>query len=248
MEQESARRGIFQHAHGFTQGVFHKLGGLLPGKSRAAGGGGGAADAAAAPDALATLEQLQARGRPDYCLYVGPVKAKPTGPGVPDMEDLLAKGFAPLPVVQLDAYKSPLRRLPTDGRLADEAFGTLAEHARVLLVVPSAAPEAVRRARRLKDHDHLWRAVFLMPEAGTLGTADWAAAWQSAAAALAPAGLELPPYTAGGWLFRYAIDETEAGPVPRAATFRMIVHPNPEKVAAALDQICEEMAPATRGG
>jgi hypothetical protein len=242
MEQESARRGIVQQAQGIAQGALRKLGGLFPGKARAAAGD--AAESAGGADALATLDLLQAGRRPDYCLYVGPTRTKPASPGAADMEDLLARGFDPLPVVQLDAYKSPLRRLPTDGRLADEAYATLAEHARVLLVVPTGAPEAVRRIRWLKDHDHLWRAILLMPEGGTLGTADWAAGWQTAASVLAPAGLDLPPYTAGGWLFRYAIDETEQGPVPRAATFRMIVHPNPEKISAALDQICEEMGRA----
>jgi hypothetical protein len=227
--QPPAKSGLFQSA-------YQKLAGLAPGRSRQA-------SEAVAPDeprdAMGLLEDLQSGARPDYCLYVGPTKVKSIGA---DIEALLARGFAPLPVVPVDGYRSPLRRLPAEGRLAEEAFAMLATHARVLLVVPTAdggGPHVAQRVRWLRQHGHLWRAVVFMPDGGAFGVEDWAAAWAAAQRAVAPAGVELPPYTPGGWLFRYAIEQ----PAPRAATFRMIVHPNPDKIARALEAVCEEMTP-----
>lgn len=225
MESETSKRGLLQSA-------LQKITRLAAGDPSDSP----AADAdLARPDVLTTLEQLQSGQHPNYCLYLGPTGIKSARP---DMESLLVSAFAPLPWVALNGYKSPLRRLPTEGRLAEEAFGTLAQHARVLLIVPGAEPQLTWRLRWLKQHDHLWRAVFLMPADGSFAVADWAAAWESARPTLAAAGLELPPYTAGGWLFRYATD----APAPRAATFRMIAHPNAEKIARALEAVCGEMS------
>jgi hypothetical protein len=221
---------------GLIQNAFQKLAGLAPGRARSG-------SEAAAPDeprdAMGLLEELQSGGRPDYCLYVGPTKVKSIGA---DVEALLARGFAPLAVVPVDGYRSPLRRLPVEGRLAEEAFAMLATHARVLLLVPTAdGPHVAQRVRWLRQQGHLWRAVVFMPDVGAFGVEDWSAAWAGAQRVVAPTGVELPPYTPGGWLFRYAIDPAPAA--PRAATFRMIVHPNPEKIARALEAVCEEMTP-----
>ena len=210
-------------------------------------GRAGATEAAPVKEPAALLESLRAGERPDYCLYLGPTRMSPAGGAAvgaaPDLafdaESLFVRAFAPLPLVPLDGHVSPLRRLPSEGPAADEAFDTLAGHARVLLAVPSDRPPAVARLRRLRDGGHLWRTVCFMPDMGTFGEPDWAAAWQAARDAASPAGIALPPYTAGGWLFRLDVADTP----PRPCGFHMIAHPNPEKIARALESICAEMTP-----
>ena len=73
-----------------------------------------------------------------------------------------------------------------------------------------------------------------MPEAKTLGAADWPATWPAACDAAAKGGVELSGYTAGGWLFR-------VGPDFKACTFRPIINPNVEKIVRAIKSICGEM-------
>jgi hypothetical protein len=186
-------------------------------------------------DPMDVLEALKAGKRPDYCLYIGPTKTRSVGI---DMEKMLIAAFAPLPFVPLDGYKSPLKRLSADGPEAADALATLSKYARIFLVVPTEDPRTVTRLRKLREANHLWRTLFLMPDAGAFGVDDWQAAWQNATRAANHAGLGLPPYTGGGWLFRY---DLVPGASPRAATFKMIAHPNVEKVMKAIEAVCQEM-------
>ncbi|HWE96553.1 MAG TPA: hypothetical protein VG269_21505 [Tepidisphaeraceae bacterium] len=182
---------------------------------------------------LAMLERLHTGERPDYCLYLRPPAGGPVvkeGLLSIDIEELLTKAFDPLPVIGLD--ETP--KGAPDARLPDEAFLTLANHARLLCLVPTAHAHFLSRLKLLKQKGPLGRCVFLMPEAGTLGTADWPALWPAAREAAGTLGIELSAYTAGGWLFRL-----DGG--GNACTFRPIVNPNPEKIARALEAICVEM-------
>jgi len=92
----------------------------------------------------------------------------------------------------------------------------------------------MERLRSLKQSNTLARCIFLMPELGTLEREDWSETWESTRSAATNIGLELSPYTSGGWLFR--IDSNG-----KACTFRPIANPNPEKIARALEAICEQM-------
>lgn len=189
--------------------------------------------AAPANPVLAMLDRLHAGESPDYCLYLRPPvggRVVKTSPLSVDLEELLVKAFDPLAVVTLDESG----KTPGDGGLPDEAFLTLCNRARVLCVVPVADPRYVQRLRMLKTVGPIGRCIFVMPEAGTLGTLDWSASWPAAREALLAIGIELSGYTAGGWLFR--IDREG-----KAVTFRPIVNPNPEKIARALEGICVEM-------
>jgi hypothetical protein len=182
---------------------------------------------------LAMLERLHAGEHPDYCLYLRPPAGGPVvkdGLLAVDIEELLVKAFEPLPVVTLDETS----RGASDSGLPDEAFLMLANRARLLCLVPTADPGFLRRLKLLKAKGPLARCVLLMPEAGTLGTADWPALWPAACEAAGTLGIELSGYTAGGWLFRL-----DSG--GKACTFRPIVNPNPEKIAKALEAICVEM-------
>jgi hypothetical protein len=182
---------------------------------------------------LAMLERLHTGEHPDYCLYLRPPAGGPVvkdGLLAVDIEELLAKAFEPLPVVRLDETSGGA----SDSGLPDEAFLLLANRARLLCLVPTANARFLYRLRSLKAKGPLARCVFVMPEAGTLGTADWPALWPAARDAAGKLGIELSGYTAGGWLFRL-----DAG--GKACTFRPIVNPNAEKIAKALEAICVEM-------
>ncbi|HET6248313.1 MAG TPA: hypothetical protein VFE47_11490 [Tepidisphaeraceae bacterium] len=182
---------------------------------------------------LGMLDRLHAGEHPDFCLYLRPAGGGAivnTGPLAVDLEDLLGKALAPLPMVVLDEYG----RGPSDSPLPDEAFLLLANKARILCLAPTADARFVLRLRIIKALGPLSRCIFLMPEAGTLGSADWPGVWPAAKEAVGSLGIELSGYTPGGWLFR--IDKGG-----KAVTFRPIVNPNPEKIARALEGICGEM-------
>ncbi|HZL36852.1 MAG TPA: hypothetical protein VFC78_16145 [Tepidisphaeraceae bacterium] len=184
-------------------------------------------------DPLAMLERLHAGERPDYCLYLRPITGAPAAKKdllSVDVEELLLKAFDPLPMLVVDEVGKD----GSDAGLPDESFLMLANCARVLLLVPTAEPRFGRRLRLLKEQGPLDRCIFLMPEQGTLGSADWPALWPGACAAAAEAGIELSGYTCGGWLFRL-------GPDAKACTFRPIVNPTVEKIAKALESICAQM-------
>lgn len=182
---------------------------------------------------LGMLERLHAGEQPDYCLYMRP---RGGGPVVKnslltiDLEELMVKAFDPLPVITLDETA----RASISTSLPDEAFLTLANRARVLCLVPTADSRFLERLRTIKTSGPIDRCIFIMPEQGTLGTADWPTDWPAACGAAARLGIELSGYTAGGWLFRL-----DAG--GKSCTFRPIVNPNPEKIAKALEAICMEM-------
>jgi hypothetical protein len=182
---------------------------------------------------LGMLDRLHSGEHPDYCLYLRPAaggSVVKSGPLSVDLEELLAKGLDPLPMVTLDENGTG----PLDSPFPDEAFLTLANRARVLCLAPTNHPRFLQRMRILKTIGPISRCIFLMPEQGTLGTADWPTLWSAAREALMPLGIELSGYTAGGWLFR--IDKEG-----KAVTFRPIVNPNPEKIARALEGVCGEM-------
>lgn len=121
-----------------------------------------------------------------------------------------------------------------DAGLPDESFLLLANRARVLCLVPTTDSRFLERLQLLKLKGPIGRCIFAMPDAHTLGSADWPALWPAARDAAAKLGIELSGYTPGGWLFR--LDSTF-----KACTFRPIVNPNPEKIAKALEAICMEM-------
>jgi hypothetical protein len=184
---------------------------------------------------LVVLEELHAGGHRDYCLYLRPAMpqawdgGRPSEPLSTGLESLLARAFDPLPVLAIEEMSGEAASF-----LPDEAFLTLAESSRVLLLVPSDHPQFIDRLRLLKESSAIVRAILLMPDQKTLGPTDWPAAWHAARAAAAQLGIELSPYTGGGWLFRIATDG-------KACTFRPIANPNHEKIARALEAICGEM-------
>ena len=184
---------------------------------------------------LAVLESIHGGNVEDYCLYLRPPigyalgNAPPSNdPLSPDIEELLIRAFSPLPIVPLEEMDREHSGLP------DEAFLTLVSHARILLLIPWDHPQFLQRVGLLKKAGELSRCVWLMPEQGMLGKTDWPERWIAVRSSASALGLELSAYTAGGWLFR--IDK--AG---KACTFRPIVNPNFEKIAAALEAICAEM-------
>jgi len=184
---------------------------------------------------LAVLESIHGGNVEDYCLYLRPPigyalgNAPPSNdPLSPDIEELLIRAFSPLPIVPLEEMDREHAGLP------DEAFLTLVSHARVLLLIPWDHPKFFERLKLLKKAGELSRCVWLMPEQGTLGKTDWPERWNAVRSSATALGLELSAYTAGGWLFR-------VGKEGKACTFRPIVNPNFEKIAAALEAICAEM-------
>ncbi|HEX4795533.1 MAG TPA: hypothetical protein VH370_17205 [Humisphaera sp.] len=170
---------------------------------------------------LSLLEQAR-HGWPDYCLYLRPI-AGPTG----SIEDQMRRAIHPLPVLTLEE-SGPSALLP------DESLLELANAARLLWLVPTDKERVFARLRLIKQQGPIERCIFLMPEQGTLGTVDWPQTWTAARDRAAEIGIELSAYTAGGWLFRLAQDG-------KASTFRPIVNPNPEKIARAIEGICQEM-------
>jgi hypothetical protein len=179
------------------------------------------------------VERLCRGEHPDYCLYLRPPgggRAINTGLLAIDLEDMLGKAFDPLPVITLDETA----KASMDSGLPEESFLMLANKARLLCLVPTADSRFINRLRQIKKKGPLARCLFVMPEAGTLGAADWPSIWPAACEAAKPLGIEFSGYTAGGWLFRL-------GPDGKACTFRPIVNPNPEKVARAIESICGEM-------
>jgi hypothetical protein len=182
---------------------------------------------------LGMLDRLHAGEQPDYCLYLRPAAGaavKKDSPLAVDVEELLVKAFDPLPVLTLDESNQSA----SDAGLPDESFLTLANRARVLCLVPTADGQFIKRLRVLKTIGPVRRCIFVMPQQGTLGSADWPAIWPAACEAARALGIELSGYTAGGWLFRLDAEG-------KSCTFRPIVNPNPEKVARALEAICAEM-------
>jgi len=183
---------------------------------------------------LAMLDRLHSGEHPDYCLYLRPAAGGPVIKNSPlsvDLEELLIKAFDPLPVITLDESGKGA----ADTGLPDESFLTLANRARVLCLIPTTDARFLKRLRVLKTIGPLSRCIFVMPEQGTVGTADWPALWPAIRDALAALGIELSGYTAGGWLFRLDAEG-------KSCTFRPIVNPNPEKIARALEAICVEMS------
>ena len=172
--------------------------------------------------ALSILEELHQGSHRDYCLYL-PCTHKEAG-AAGELESLIITAFAPLPVVPIE----PATALP------EEAFLTLAHSARVLWLTPKDDLTFLSRLKLLKEKGPIDRCIFLMPEVGTFGGIDWPATWAAARAKAAEFGIELSAYTAGGWLFRL-------DPDGKACTFRPIANPNVEKIARALEAICEQM-------
>jgi hypothetical protein len=217
--------GSDQRSGSFFQGILRRL----PGR------------AAKTPEPawtpLAVLEELHAESHRDYCLYLRPALPYRFGAAEgrsgtllsPDVEDLLVRAFAPLPLLTIDEF-TPDRDAPLPG----EAFVTLAESARVLFLVPMTDTQFLKRLKLLQESGSLSRCIFLMPEKGTLERQDWSEPWEAARVAAAQLGIELSPYTAGGWLFR--LDSSG-----KACTFRPIANPNSEKIARALEAICGQM-------
>jgi hypothetical protein len=177
--------------------------------------------------ALTVLEELHRGQHRDYCLYLRPdvpVSHQPDALA-PDLESLIIAAFTPLLVLPIERATPPL---------PDEAFVTLAESARVLWLTPTDGADFLHRLALLKATDAFSRCIFLMPENGTFGQADWSSTWATSRAKAAGLGIELSAYTAGGWLFR--LDQSG-----KACTFRPITNPNEEKIAKALEAICEQM-------
>src|SRR2546423_6290285 len=163
--------GSDQQAGSFFQGILRRL----PGRAAKA------TERAFTP--LAVLEELYAGTHRDYCLYVRPPLPYRFGAGrgrsgasnLPDVEDLLIRAFSPLPLLTIDEL-APDRDAP----LPAEAFATLAESARVLLLVPISDDHFLKRLKLLQESESLSRCIFLMPEKGTLERQDWSEAWESA--------------------------------------------------------------------
>lgn len=188
-----------------------------------------AAPAPPADPPLAMLDRLHAGERPDYCLFVRPRSAgvwKGDGILSVNIEQLLPPALDPLPMLMLNEMSG--RELP------EESFLLLANHSRIVCLAPTSDRHALNRLRQLKSKGPIGRCVFIMPDARTLGEIDWPAVWPEIQTAVAPLGIELSAYTAGGWLFR--VDREG-----KSITFRPIVNPNPEKIARALESICLEM-------
>jgi hypothetical protein len=179
------------------------------------------------------LERLYRGEHPDYCLYLRPPGGGPVpnaGPLSIDLENLLAQALDPLPMITLDETA----KATTDSGLPEESLLMLANKARLLCLVPTSDRRFLHRLGQIKNKGPIARAVFVMPDAHTLGAADWPAGWPAACDAIKPLGIELSGYTAGGWLFRL-------GPDGKACTFRPIINPNAEKIARAIESICGEM-------
>jgi hypothetical protein len=138
---------------------------------------------------------------PDYCLFLRPPAGGPTprnGILSVDLEEMMAKALDPLPMVTLDESGVGANSMP----LPDEAFLTLANKARILCLAPMADHRSILRLRIIKSLGPLGRCIFMMPEQGTLGTADWPTVWPAAKESAAKIGIDLSTYTPGGWLFR----------------------------------------------
>jgi hypothetical protein len=181
---------------------------------------------------LSVLEDLHAGTNPDYCLYLRPAVQAPSPKTLGQMnavESMMIRAFAPLPVLAVEEMGGA-----GPHALPDESFHTLAEAARVLWLVPTDDERFIERLRQFQEKQPLGRCIFLMPEQGSFGQIDWPQTWAAARAKAAEFGIELSPYTAGGWLFRL-------GPDGKACTFRPIVNPNHEKIVRALEAICGEM-------
>jgi hypothetical protein len=176
--------------------------------------------------ALSVLEELHQGRQRDYCLYLRPTHTHvhSDGQAPADLESLIITAFAPLAVLPVE----PATALP------QEAFLTLADSARVLWLTPIDDPTFISRLQLLRERGPIDRCIFLMPEAGTFGGIDWPNTWAATRAKVAELGIELSAYTAGGWLFRLDADG-------KACTFRPIANPNVEKIARALETICEQM-------
>ena len=172
--------------------------------------------------ALSLLEELHQGQHRDYCLYLRPDRG--TTSSADELETMIYAAFAPLPVVPIDSETS----------LPDESFLTLADAARVLWLVPKDDSTFLQRLALLKRNDPISRCIFLMPENGAFGPNDWPTIWTAVRNKAAELGIELSAYTAGGWLFRLDGDG-------KACTFRPIANPNVEKIAKALEAICEQM-------
>jgi len=177
--------------------------------------------------ALSVLEELHQGRHRDYCLYLRPPTHVGTVPQQPaaELESLIISAFAPLVVLPVEPASPPM---------PEEAFVTLADSARVLWVVPVNSSAFYGQLKLLRDKGQLYRCIFLMPENGTFGGNDWPSAWAAARTKAAELGIEFSAYTAGGWLFRIDKDG-------KACTFRPIANPNVEKIARALEAICEQM-------
>jgi hypothetical protein len=182
---------------------------------------------------IGMLERLGLGEHPDYCLYLRPPgggRTADAGPLSIDLETLLARALDPLPMITLDETA----KASGDCGLPEESFLTLANKARILCLVPTADPRFMGRLRQIKSKGPIYRCIFAMPEARSLGAADWPGTWPAACEAARTLGIELSGYTAGGWLFRLGADG-------KACTFRPIINPNPEKIARAIESICGEM-------
>jgi hypothetical protein len=81
-------------------------------------------------------------------------------------------------------------------------FARLVKDARWIVLIPSDHGETRWEVRELVGHDYLRKTIFLMPPTLRPGGIDVAAEWTDARAGLVADGVQLPPYTGAGQLFR----------------------------------------------
>jgi hypothetical protein len=149
----------------------------------------------------------------------------------------MAEAFDPLPLARLGRPGEPVGAdgtLPSDPEVYNQILEALATYSRVMLIVPSNRPDLARELQLLAAADSLWRAIFWMPDASTLANVDWPTVWAQATEPFASVQLVLPPFTPGGWLFRF-------DPDGRACTFRIIAHTYKDKLAKTIEELCAEM-------
>jgi hypothetical protein len=188
------------------------------------------------------IEQFRQYRHPDYALYIRPWPAGQLLPEHPHnivTEALIAAALSPLPMAVLPRPGEPCApdaTLPSGPDQYREVFRALTHFARLIFVVPSDKPELAAELSELAAANDIWRCVFWMPAEESLANVDWLRLWPTFEKAFAASKLRLPPYTPGGWFFRY-------DPDGRSCAFRILTHPSKEKVAKALESIASEMQP-----
>ena len=188
------------------------------------------------------IEQFRQYLRPNYALYIRPWPARDLLPAHPYnlvTESLIAAALSPLPMAVLPRPGEPCApdaTLPADSAQFLEVFRPLTHFARLIFVVPNNTPDFATHLRELAVARDIWRCIFWMPAEQSIAHVDWPTLWPTFSNAFIAANLLFPPYTPGGWFFRF-------DPDGRSCSFRILTHPSKEKVAKALDSIASEMQP-----
>ncbi len=188
------------------------------------------------------IEQFRQYQSVDYALYIRPWPAAGLLAAHPHdlvTERLIAAALHPLPMSALPRPGEPCApdaALPAEPDPYLDVFRALAHFARLIFVVPSDRPDLATQLRELAAAGDLWRCIFWMPAEHSLANVEWPTLWPTFAGAFTSAALQLPPYTPGGWFFRF-------DPDGRSCSFRILTHPSRQKLASAIESIACEMQP-----